>query len=179
MNKLNFSLLGETESLILINILDQQSNKLELATFIKNYKISNFFKGKFFIIRLIKKIFKYKLITKFSWEKNFWDKINITCVNASISTKKYDEFELFLKQKYSKKRIKNITKYKKIIENGADLGPPLYITGACLNFLGAKTENNKLFMLDGSRRLLSLALAKKKSTKILIINLKNNPIDLS
>ena len=99
MNKLKFSLLGETESLILINILDQKSNKLELTTFIKNYKISNFFKGKFFIIRLIKKIFKYKLITKFSWKKNFWDKINITCVNASISTKKYDEFELFLKQK--------------------------------------------------------------------------------
>ena len=99
MNKLNFSRSGETESLISINIIDQYSNELELYTFIKNYKISNFFKGKFFIVRLIKKIFRYKLTTKFAWQKKFWDKINITCVNASISTKNYEDFELFLKQK--------------------------------------------------------------------------------
>ena len=179
MNKLFFSIKGSTESLVTIHILDKYTNELKIDTIIRNYKISNFFKGKFFFVRLIKKIFKYKLTNKFTWHSDFWNKINIISVHASISIKNYTNLEQYLIQTCSKNRMKNIYKYKKLIEDGTDLGSPLYITGACLNFLGAKTKSNELFMLDGSRRLLSLVLAKKKSTKLLIIKLKDDEMYLS
>ena len=176
MNKPYFSRIGNTESLVSIHIMDKYMTELAVDTIIANYKISKFFKGRYFFIRLIKKIFKYKLNDRFIWKSDFWDRINVVTVNASISISKktFNEFELYLTQKYNKKRIKNIYRYKDLIEGGIDLGPPLYIAGSCLNLLGAKTESNELFMLDGSRRLLSLLLAKKKSTKLLIIKLKDN-----
>ena len=60
MSKYKTSQLGTTESIITItNVVIHK--KIDFKSFIKNYKISNFFKGKYFINKLIKKIFKYKL----------------------------------------------------------------------------------------------------------------------
>ena len=57
---------------------------LNSDNFIKNYKISNFWIGKFFIKRLINKIFKYKLNGKILWNKNFWNKISICMLESKI-----------------------------------------------------------------------------------------------
>ena len=65
----------------IIEIVD----KLGIDEFAKNYKISNFLKGKFFIKRLINKVFKYQLKSSITWNKYFWDKKNIFLVNISIS----------------------------------------------------------------------------------------------
>ena len=92
--------------------------------------------------------------------------------NKKIQKRVIDNFELSLKKTCSKKRIYNIYQYKKLIENGVDLGPPLYIAGCSLKFLGAKTKANELFMLDGSRRLIATALCKKDSTKIYLMDIK-------
>ena len=40
-----------------------------------------------------------------------------------------------------------------LINKGTNLSCPLYITGECLNYLGANIDNNELFLLDGSRRI--------------------------
>jgi len=167
---------GNTESLISVNIIEENFSKIEVGVFIKNYKISNFFKGKFYLIRLIKKIFKYKLNERLVWNPDFWNNVSIVKVDAliSISNKNYNKFEKSLKIKYSNRRLRTIYKYKTLVEQNEHLGYPLYITGDCLNYVGAKVIENELFMLDGSRRLLSLLLAKKESTKLLIIKLKNN-----
>ena len=58
-------------SILLKNQIDIIDNK----EFFKNYKISNFFKGKFFIKRLIKKIFKHQLKSDMFWDFDFWKKI--------------------------------------------------------------------------------------------------------
>jgi len=53
MSKYKTSQLGTTESIITItNVVIHK--KIDFNSFIKNYKISNFFKGKYFIKRLIK-----------------------------------------------------------------------------------------------------------------------------
>jgi len=176
MNKYVPSRIGNTESLISLKIDEEYFGRIDLDIFIKNYRISNFFKGKFFFIRLVKKIFKYKLKSKLIWNPDFWNNINIVKTNAtiSISEKTYNEFEFFLKESYNHKRLNSIYKYKKLIEDNQNLGYPLYITGDCLNYLGACTNENELFMLDGSRRLIALLLAKKRTTELLIVKLKNN-----
>ena len=45
--------------------------ELDVNEFINFYKISNFWTGKFFIKRIINKIFKYQIKKKMIWNKNF------------------------------------------------------------------------------------------------------------
>ena len=165
---------GFTESNINL-ILDNEFSEIDVNYFIKNYKISKVFYGKFFIKRLIKKIFKYKLTNSFVWNKNFWDNIQIIKVNAKVLLKKKinssEEFKEILNKNYSNKRLINIYKYKKLILKGESLGQPLYITGSCLNILGANINKNEIFMLDGSRRLCAHLIAEVNDINIILIKL--------
>ena len=62
--------------------------------FFKEYKISNLFFGKFFIKRLIKKIFKYKINKIFFWDNFFWDKITLNLYNTKIHINNSNLIEL-------------------------------------------------------------------------------------
>ena len=64
-------------------------------------------------------------------------------------------------------------KYKELILSDCNLNHPLYITGRALNHLGADISNDKVFILDGSRRLVANVFAKI-NPDILIIDLKIN-----
>ena len=57
-NSYNYSIdkTGITESNLEINLISNL-NRVNVNSFIKRYKVSNFFKGKYFLKRLIKKIF--------------------------------------------------------------------------------------------------------------------------
>jgi hypothetical protein len=129
--------------------------------FISNYKISNFFKGKFFIKRLIKKIFIHKINTKIRWNESIWDSIIINDYFTKIifldSNLSFDlnEIKASIIKDITDKRLKDIKKYQKLILNEVDIGFPLFITGRALNFLGGNESSNDIYILDGSRRLVS------------------------
>ena len=72
----NLPATGKTENILNINLLKYLQTK-NTSKFVQNYKISNFWKGKYFIKRLINKIFKYKLNLRMIWDSKFWDKIDI------------------------------------------------------------------------------------------------------
>ena len=57
---------------------------IDLNRFLKTYKISNLWNGKFFIKRIIKKIFKYQLSSNIKWNNNFWDLITVNLVSIDI-----------------------------------------------------------------------------------------------
>tara|TARA_B100000029_G_C17271975_1_gene850185 strand:- start:88 stop:618 length:531 start_codon:yes stop_codon:yes gene_type:complete len=143
---------------------------------IQNYKISNFWKGRFFLKRLINKIFKYRLYKPLKWEKNFWNIITIKSgeseIQLSENLKDMVSLDLIIKKNTRKERYKDIKKYQEIINTGINMGPLLYITGKCLNYLGAKTDENDIFILDGSRRLIANVL-NKKNPEILLLDLNN------
>jgi len=147
----------ELEIQIKIEKLDIVSDNKRL---INNYKISNIFKGKFFIKRLIKKIFKYQLEQECIWKNNFWD--NICIYKAQISFM-HDMDKTSLKNYIEKNtdlnRLKDIDKYQKYLMRGNTLDPPLYITNGCLSYLGGKGDLDKIFILDGSRRLVANLLS--------------------
>jgi len=175
MKKYIFSKLGRTETIINLHF-NNNDYQIPFSKFIKEYKISNFYKGKFFLKRLIKKIFKYKIKNKIIWKNFFWNHIKINLIDVKIDFSKnftsFKEFEIHLKEEYNNKRLIDIYKYKKIIEEQKNIDFPLYITGECINFLGGNVLSNELFMLDGSRRLIATALCKKDSTKIYLMDIK-------
>ena len=144
---------------------------LNSDNFIKNYKISNFWIGKFFIKRLINKIFKYKLNKKILWNKNFWNKISICMLESKIHLKiDIDDFNNKINNHTKPDRLKDIIKYKKLLKEGYDLGEPLYISSKCLNYLGADIKEDKVFILDGTRRLAAYTMLNM-NPKILLIDI--------
>lgn len=173
-NNINF-----LESLILgcnlkINIfLENTNSSVCTKDFFNNYKISNFWKGKFFIKRLIKKVFKYKLHKTMIWDNDFWDKVTIDVYNSKInySDSSLDDFRDNLEKNMKASRLNDVIKYTEMLKKNVNLGNPLYITSECLSLLGANLPNNKFYILDGSRRLASYVLADI-NPEILVIDVK-------
>ena len=52
------------------------------------------------------------------------------------------------------------------------MGPPVYITGRALNIIGGNIDNKKIFILDGSRRLVANIL-NNTNPNVLIIDKKS------
>ena len=147
---------------------------IDLNYFLKNYKISNIWWGKWIIKRLISKIFRKRIFTKMKWENSFWDKIETYLIESKIQKKSY--FELNIEDKIQAEtkinRYNDIKKYQSLFNTGKKLPPPLYISGRCLNYLGANVDDELLYILDGSRRITAHIL-NENSPNILIIDLKN------
>ena len=167
----NFNQYITRDKIISINInFESIINEINLYDFIKSYKISNFWKGKNFIKRLINKVFKYKLKENMIWNKHFWDHILIQLIEAKISLKENIEHNNLILN-YSQKRQVSILKYKSMIDNKVDLGPPLFISGQCINLIGGNVNENEIYMLDGSRRLIASLLSNKLNICICLITI--------
>jgi hypothetical protein len=145
---------------------------LNSETFIKQYKISNLWRGKYFIKRLINKIFKYQLYQKMKWNNSFWDRIKISRISTQIHDKDLKKVQLNIQKKTETGRYSDIKKYQELIIEGFDLGNPLYISGNCLKYLGATIESNNIYILDGSRRLIA-NINNNLSPQILLIELND------
>ena len=145
--------------------------EIEITDFTKNYKISNIWKGRFFIKKLINKIFKYQLNTPIKWTPNFWDSIKIELIDINIFIKE-NKLDLELEEKTTKKRFQDIKKYQKLLAQ-IDMGEPLYITSRALNIIGANLKEDEIFILDGSRRLVANIL-NNTNPNIILVDLKGS-----
>ena len=176
MNNYKQSNIGFTETMINVHSI-KENNFINIDSFVRFYKISKIFKGKFFLKRLIKKIFKYKIYTIINWRKSFWNDISVVDCSAKLSLNKdistIKDIEKKIIENCPNNRIKSIYKYKNLIKSGQSLGAPLYITGNCLNYLGSNVKENEIYMLDGSRRLVATLLADVNQTKLFLIKLNN------
>jgi len=158
---------------ISINFIKLIKN-IDAPFFLKTYKISNIFFGKFFMKRLINKVFKYQLNHRYKWIDDFWRKVKIQLIDTQIILDSDLSIISRNYQKYSnKKRLKDINKYRLLLNKNYDLGSPLFISGSCINYLGGNVKNNDIFMLDGSRRLYAYIL-NESNPHILFIDLKSN-----
>jgi len=152
------------------------NNKIYVSDFIRSYIVSNFWKGKFFIKNLIKRIFKYRLKEKFIWNRTFWNQINILNMDYNYTLPEnipdLETLKAYLEKNTKPKRLKDIQKYQELIKNNVDINLPLFISGKALNLLGAIAKDNELFFLDGSRRLLANILNDNLTNKALLIDIK-------
>ena len=148
-NKYSLSKIGKTEKFISIDLI-KILQKIDTKKFLKNYTISNFWKGKFFIKRLINKIFKYKLNQKMIWNPKFWDGINIQVIKSKIYFNKKTYNDEFMSQLTSRRK-KDILKYKKIMKKNIHMGYPLFITGECLNQIGKENKEINILLITYSK----------------------------
>ena len=81
-----------------------------------------------------------------------------------------DDFNNKINNHTKPDRLKDIIKYKKLLKEGYDLGEPLYISSKCLNYLGADIKEDKVFILDGTRRLTAYTMLNM-NPKILLIDI--------
>ena len=169
-------ILTRDKSIIIDIKIASHITDIPIDIFIKEYKISNLWKGKFFIKRLINKIFKYQLNQKIKWNRNFWNKIKVSKLKIEINKQDSENVKLNIKNKTPLDRYSNIVKYQKLISQNNEIGNPLYITGRTLNLLGASIETDSVFILDGSRRLIANIL-NNISPDILIIDLERKSIE--
>ena len=167
--KFSETLIRSTKVEIDISLINTNSS-IPLNRFIKVYKISNFWTGKFFIKRLIKKVFKYKINKKMIWNNEFWNKISIDIYDSKISHHEYDLLSSRMLLHMSKNRFKDVNKYHLLIDKEIDLGSPLYISSESLNFLGGSIVEDNIYILDGSRRLAAYALSQV-NPQFLVINI--------
>ena len=143
---------------------------IDTEEFIKSYRISNIWTGKFFIKRIINKIFKHQLQIPMNWSEDFWKSIKIDLMDTNLDID-INNLLSMLESKTTKKRFKDIKKYQKLITH-TNMGPPVYIAGKALNMIGANIDNKKIFILDGSRRLVANIL-NNTNPNVLIINKKD------
>ena len=171
----NFNHYITRDKKISINInFESIIKEINLSDFIKSYKISNFWKGKFFLKKLIKKVFKYQLLIPIQWNNHFWDNITVQLMKTKVDSEiNYSTLESMIKSKTTPSRFRDIKKYQRLMNKGEEMPPLLYITGKCINYLGGTVKNEDVFILDGSRRLVANIL-NNNSPEILLINLENN-----
>ena len=106
-----------------------------------------------------------------NWHSDFWDSITINLIETKLIIKERDIYSA-LENKTIKKRFKDIKRYQKLLTE-VDLGEPLYITSKALNMIGSDMRDDRVFILDGSRRLVANIL-NKTNPNIILIDLKDS-----
>lgn len=106
-----------------------------------------------------------------NWRSDFWDSITINLIETKLIIKERDIYSA-LENKTIKKRFKDIKRYQKLLTE-VDLGEPLYITSKALNMIGSDMRDDRVFILDGSRRLVANIL-NKTNPNIILIDLKDS-----
>ena len=64
---------------------------IDVNYFLKNYKISNIWRGKWFIKKLIHRIFKRRIHQEMQWEESLWDRIEVNLIEATVQKNKYPD----------------------------------------------------------------------------------------
>ena len=106
-----------------------------------------------------------------NWRSDFWDSITINLIETKLIIKERDIYSA-LENKTIKKRFKDIKRYQKLLTE-VDMGEPLYITSKALNMIGSDMRDDRVFILDGSRRLVANIL-NKTNPNIILIDLKDS-----
>ena len=163
-----------SDDFITLDLVVNEDIDISTNEFISEYKISNLWKGKFFIKKLIKRIFKYRLKSPMIWDSNIWDIMKIYELKYDYkfpdSINSVDELYSELSESDTKKRFNDINKYKELIKEGVDLNLPLFISGKALNFIGGNVDDNAIYFLDGTRRLLANILNGGNKNKAVLID---------
>ena len=100
-------------------------NKVDTSQYINDYKISNFWKGKFFVKNLIRKIFKYKINKKKDWSPDFWEKIVVYNYKIKIDLcdkENINNFNELMIKNTTPRRFNDIKRYKIKLSENIDLG---------------------------------------------------------
>tara|TARA_X000001036_G_C20595614_1_gene772726 strand:- start:213 stop:749 length:537 start_codon:yes stop_codon:yes gene_type:complete len=167
-------IIKSSNDFIILDLVVNEDITISTNKFISTYKISNLWKGKFFIKKLIKRVFKYRLKVPMLWNSKIWDMIKIYELEYNYkfpsNINNVKQLSEVLSKSDTKKRFNDINKYKELLKEGVDLNLPLFMSGKALNFIGGNVDDNEIYFLDGTRRLLANILNGGSKNKAVLID---------
>ncbi|MDY0301718.1 MAG: glycosyltransferase [Trichlorobacter sp.] len=175
---------GSTESFIDVRPFAVQPTTHSTFQGLKDYSIRDFGEGLDAARQIIQHIFDNKLHTPLTWRDDIWFRtvvVRLTCNLMDRRTGRgMDELDETETARFGRdflavegaERVSDILSYRERVLQGADLGQPLYVSGAVLNSLGGVVEPHAIYMIDGARRIAATALASKGTIDISLIILE-------
>lgn len=148
---------------------------------LKNYEVKPFGIGLPVVQSIIAHVFKTKLNKACQWKEDLWRKSYVVHFNCSLSRhgdalsfsqlkpNSFRDISPEFSEAEGADREKHALEYAQKIKEGVELGCPLYVTSAVLNYLGAELDDNEIYMLDGARRIEAMALSHRDEIEIQII----------
>lgn len=175
---------GSMESFIDVRPLSAYPSTSSAYQALNDYPIRDFGTGLQAVERIIQHIFANKLRTPLQKREDFWLRsvvVKLHCKLADAHTGKpfaklaeadLAHFRESFLAKEGAVRGKDILAYREQVLRGDELGLPLYISGAALNYLGAAVDPLAIFMIDGARRISALAIIPRQHLDINLIILE-------
>ncbi|HXG49048.1 MAG TPA: sulfotransferase, partial [Methylomirabilota bacterium] len=149
---------------------------------LKGYSIRHTGEGLTAVAAILEHILKNKL--RCSWKRNerFWAQTLVLPVECELahaaSGRFFDDLKpsalVDLGAEFAEAeapRAADIAEYTRRLREGADLGAPLYVTGALLKHLSsaAVVEPGAIYMVDGARRLTASALCHRRTVRVWLL----------
>lgn len=176
---------GNTERYPTLHPLSLAGPTLSSYQALKSYAIRDFGSGFQGAEGILNHIVRNKLGVQCQIPRNFWNRLVALPVCCTLRSAQTGEtFEASTASSVAgihpefaasegALRVREIEQYALQIRDGADLGLPLYVTGAVLNLLGGNTEARSVYMMDGARRITAAALNCRREVTIWLLLLED------
>ena len=163
-------LAGNTEKFIILKPVDILEGLMSSYNCLKDYAIHEFGKGFKAAEFILQHIVNNKLNGSFKKKSDLWHKtvaVKLECeilaaetgrTFAELKPTRVEDIHPEFATTEGPQRLADVYKYKEKFSKEEDVPPPLYVTGAVLNDVGANLDPKMIFMMDGARRITAAAL---------------------
>ncbi len=163
-------LAGNTEKFIILKPVDILEGLMSSYNCLKDYAIHEFGKGFKAAEFILQQIVNNKLNGSFKKKSDLWHKtvaVKLECeilaaetgrTFADLKPTRVEDIHPEFATTEGPQRLADVYKYKEKFSKEEDVPPPLYVTGAVLNDVGANLDPKMIFMMDGARRITAAAL---------------------
>ena len=166
--------MGNTERYLTLQPLALAGPTLSSYQALKRYAIRGFGSGFRGAEAILNHIVKNKMGVQGQMPRTLWNRLVVLPVRCTLRSAQTGEtFEASIASTVAgidpefavsegPLRVKEVEQYALQMRNGADLGMPLYTTGAVLNLLGGNAHARSIYMMEGARQLTAAALNRQR-----------------
>jgi GT2 family glycosyltransferase/Flp pilus assembly protein TadD len=172
---------GNTEKYITLKPVKCLDELKSSYSCLKDYYIHEFGKGFKAAEFILQHIVTNKLDGAFQLKNDLWHKTVAVRVKCEILSPKNgrsfeelkpttaDDIDPEFAATEGSNRLADIYAYAEKYSQGEDVIPPLYVTGAVLNDVGANIDPKMIFMMDGARRIAAAALRHRPTINVYLL----------
>ena len=172
---------GNTERYLTLQPLTAAGPTLSSYQALKDYVIRDFGAGFPAAEAILTHIVRNKLGNPGQMPPDFWNRLVVLPVRCALrSAQTGQTFEAStansvagISHEFAASegplRVQEVEDYAIQMGSGAELGVPLYVTGAVLNLLGGSAQAQSIYMMDGARRITAAALNRRREVTIWLL----------
>ncbi len=172
---------GNTERYLTLEPFSAAGPTLSSYQALKDYAIRDFGSGFPAAEAILTHIVRNKLGNQSQMPRDFWNRLVVLPVRCTLrSAQTGQTFEASTANSVAgisgefaasegPLRVQEVEDYAIQMREGAELGVPLYATGAVLNLLGGNAQPRSMYMMDGARRITAAALNRRREVTIWLL----------